>query len=357
MTNKRSIRCHQRVDNAEAAAASSPLPSSSSSPTIAEKLSLAKRLDELKTSVKDQEHLLKKEKESPFVKKFLEKIINEYSDIKTTLMIPELLAPAIKTRAQGTPRPQNAYILFRKDVSKGIYLLNRDCMSREARTVTYSSKIAGFLWGVIKSSRHEHDFWTTLYQIACLKHSETYQNYVYRPIRKKRNNSSSSQATENRQSPTVATIETTTSSNHPPTSLIITPDFNDVPSFNCNFVDQHQASYMPDLGMFINQQMYAQPQYPVIYQPSGIMMQQDTTTAQFELVSAAPQFVETTVWHSTTYAVSYQQTSSQYYQQFANPSFLPAQQIVPSHEDLVFLSQLGIDPFLLNFNPQQSFDM
>ncbi|CAG8751188.1 13938_t:CDS:1, partial [Funneliformis mosseae] len=91
---------------------------------------------------------------------------------------------------------------------------------------------------------------------------------------------------------------------------------------------------MPDPGMFINQQMYAQPQYPVIYQPSGIMMQQDTTTAQFELVFAAPQFVETTVWHSTTYAVSYQQTSSQYYQQFANPSFLPTQQIVPSHEDL-----------------------
>ncbi|CAG8712821.1 493_t:CDS:1, partial [Funneliformis mosseae] len=90
---------------------------------------------------------------------------------------------------------------------------------------------------------------------------------------------------------------TTSSSNNP----FITPDFIYVPSFNDNFVEQDQTSYMPDKEMYQSTNVCSTTisSPVVIYQLSGIKMQQDTTTMQFELVS---HFVKTTVWYSTTYA-------------------------------------------------------
>ncbi|CAI2161845.1 17918_t:CDS:2 [Funneliformis geosporum] len=420
MSNNNSIRRHRRVDKVTPiptiATTSTPLLPLSPSPTIAENLIVAKMLDELKTSMKDQEHLLlNKEKESPIVKKLFEKIFDRYSDIKTILTLPELLAPATNSRAKGTPRPQNGYILFRKDVSKGLYMLNHknglkgSCMDKRSRNVNYSSKIAGFLWRSVKLSQHEHGFWMILCQIVCLKHSETYENYVYRPIRKKPNDidGNSFPVTELQKSKNVATLETSPSSNHPSPVSILESDINETPSYNDNSFEQSQTtdfhasdmSYVggrpstivtsesalitrhitrsiTDQGRLINQQRAQQEhhkmisqeaevpmisqgtaqiqprrrsnaQYPsptIINQPTEIMTQKNTT-AQFEFATAAPQFVETTVLHSTyaTYTANSQQTrlpqfigpsdltlsqidhylstglTQQYYQQFANP--------------------------------------
>ena len=49
--------------------------------------------------------------------------------------------------------------MFRKEVSKRIFLLNRDGMIEKTRKVTFSSKIVGYL----SQTQHEHEFWMILY--------------------------------------------------------------------------------------------------------------------------------------------------------------------------------------------------
>jgi hypothetical protein len=51
-------------------------------------------------------------------------LVNKYGDIKTILTIEELLQPSDQTRSKGIPRPQNTWLLYRKDISKGINKAN-----------------------------------------------------------------------------------------------------------------------------------------------------------------------------------------------------------------------------------------
>ncbi|CAI2180389.1 683_t:CDS:2 [Funneliformis geosporum] len=307
MTNKSSIRRQQAQKTAAVTSTNNATSSSLLSlPTNEEKLYVSKMLNELKISVKDQDklNLLNADNESPAIKTLYTKIKKEFSENKTVLKIPELLAPANNSRSQGTPRPQNAYILFRKDVSKGLYTLKR-----MNRSVNYSSKIASYLWQIMKSSQQEYEFWMTLYKIVSIKHSETYEGYVYRPIRRKRNEFISS---------TLTSLEASSTTNR--SSYIVTNESAD----QGTLINQHPitqiAEEQPNTVDPIRFQGMTTILPSIHTNAPGIMTTHQNSTAQFEFASPAPQYVETTVLHST-YAVNSQQT------QFVSPSELTISQL------------------------------
>ncbi|CAI2188160.1 1710_t:CDS:2 [Funneliformis geosporum] len=341
MTNKSTIRRRQTAAATTTAAISSSSTSLQTSPNIDDKLELAK---------------------NSTIKGLFEEILDKYSDIKTILTIPELLAPATKSRAQGTPRPQNAYIIFRKDISKGLYILNhRD--GQKSKSVIYTSKIASFIWRTIKSSTREFEFWMKLYRIACLKHSETYENYKYRPVRKKRKEDN------------VTNLGTDSTSN-------IQPPISNIPDVNA------AALITTDQETFINQQQTQQEHHATISddQVDPMLFQGITTilpgmhdySVPVEInqlptqIYAAPQYAETTLVSSYTQLENHFSTglTNQFYQQPAIP-YVPStyylqspsiqtigadtQYTYPSYDGWDFISQLDnngsgsevIDPFLL----------
>ncbi|CAG8514180.1 2989_t:CDS:2 [Diversispora eburnea] len=87
-----------------------------------------------KISIGNQENLIGLE--TLEVQIMVKAIIKEFADIKTTLTLRELWTPSTQTRAKGTPRPQNAFMLHRKDVSKEF------CRARQSLSVCDSSIIA-----------------------------------------------------------------------------------------------------------------------------------------------------------------------------------------------------------------------
>ncbi|CAI2181933.1 20_t:CDS:2 [Funneliformis geosporum] len=107
MTNKSTIRRRQANKTAirtTTASTSSTSISLQTSSNIDEKLKLAEKLDSLKIK-----NIYFNKNENSVIKILF---VKEFSEIKT------ILTPAPNSRAQGTPRPQNAYIIFR-------YMLNR----------------------------------------------------------------------------------------------------------------------------------------------------------------------------------------------------------------------------------------
>ncbi|RHZ52589.1 hypothetical protein Glove_460g35 [Diversispora epigaea] len=98
-------------------------------------------------------------------------ITSTYSDIMTTLKISDIFALSPNTRTKrDIPRPQNAFILFRKDLNKEFqeYLLFKEI-----------SKVASVKWRSI--SNKEKDFWKELSLIAKKIHSIKFPGYVYNP--------------------------------------------------------------------------------------------------------------------------------------------------------------------------------
>ncbi|CAG8821555.1 13591_t:CDS:1 [Gigaspora margarita] len=115
-------------------------------------------------------------------------LIREFGDVRTTKRLDLLWNSSVNTRAKAIPRPQNQFILFRKDITaeynpqKNI----NDSKKRVGKNVSKSSKIAKERWAAIKNfNQHEYKFWEKLTEIANLKHKLLYPNYKYIPIRNK----------------------------------------------------------------------------------------------------------------------------------------------------------------------------
>lgn len=122
------------------------------------------------------------------IRSLFTKFVDTYSDFKTILSIQELLSPSKSTRSKSIPRPQNAWVLYRKNLSKGLNL-----------SVGEVSGIASYLWK--NKSERETKFWNSLHQIIKEIHAAENPNYLYKPKRinqnKKQNEIPNNLITEN----------------------------------------------------------------------------------------------------------------------------------------------------------------
>jgi hypothetical protein len=131
--------------------------------------------------VRDQSKLLNLNEHDPRIKQLINDLINKYGDIKTILNLQELLSPSNATRSKSIPRPQNPWVLYRKNISKGLLM-------RLNMSVSETSGIASCLWKEI--SERESQFWTELSHITKKIHTIEYPNYKYSPVRSRGQNKS-----------------------------------------------------------------------------------------------------------------------------------------------------------------------
>ncbi|CAG8756416.1 38706_t:CDS:1 [Gigaspora margarita] len=100
---------------------------------------------------------------------------------KLTLSIEEILAPRKqKKNTQNNPRPQNGFILFRKEFSAHVKEQN----SIRIRSINAHeiSKEASQYWDTLPPQVKQ--FFTILAKIADIRHKLTYPDYVYKPQKK-----------------------------------------------------------------------------------------------------------------------------------------------------------------------------
>src|SRR5688572_2532153 len=114
--------------------------------------------------------------ETSYINEMIKKVIKEFSDTKTNINLLELLSPSSSSRAINIPRPQNRFLLFRKNFSKGLVKANI------SMTVGESSKFASEYWKHFISDR-ERSFWHELSKIAKEIHTTKYPNYKYSPVK------------------------------------------------------------------------------------------------------------------------------------------------------------------------------
>jgi len=107
----------------------------------------------------------------------INEIINNFGDIKTNINLIDLLSPSSKTRAKEIPRPQNAFLLFRKNFSKGLGICDL------SMSVADSSRFASKFWQSI--STYEKLFWFNLSNITKNIHRKNYPNYKFIPYKDK----------------------------------------------------------------------------------------------------------------------------------------------------------------------------
>jgi hypothetical protein len=128
-------------------------------------------LNKLGTRLHDQ-NLIMAQKDI-HINELLDKLVNNYGDFKTIINLSELLSPAGNTRAREIPRPQNAFMLYRKDISKGFLF------AKLKISISECSKAAGYLWENL--NKKTKDFWFQLALIAKAIHKYDYPNYKYNP--------------------------------------------------------------------------------------------------------------------------------------------------------------------------------
>jgi hypothetical protein len=117
----------------------------------------------------------------------INKIIDEFgdSDIKTNINLFEILSPSPKSRANGIPRPQNKFLLFRKNYTKGISKYKKGLVGCNLSTnVGVLFKFSSEHWRNYISDR-ERKFWHALSIITKKIHSSTYPEYKFNPIKKR----------------------------------------------------------------------------------------------------------------------------------------------------------------------------
>lgn len=139
------------------------------------------KIKKLQFSVRDQSKSLNLNEHKPRIKQLIIDLINKYGDIKTILNLQELLAPSNATRSKSIPRPQNPWVLYRKNISKGL--------TGENMSTGQISGIASSFWNEIPE--RESQFWTELSHITKEIHSIEYPNYKYSPVRSLSQNKSS----------------------------------------------------------------------------------------------------------------------------------------------------------------------
>ncbi|CAG8631367.1 6704_t:CDS:2 [Ambispora gerdemannii] len=116
-----------------------------------------------------------------YLSKTERKFLSEHS-YPLTLTIDELTKPAIKKNRNHDPRPQNCWVIFRKDYEANKRLQNPDAK----KTVKKITKECSLKWKS-QSSEVKH-FFKILEKIAFEKHKLMYPNYKYKPNNAKRSN-------------------------------------------------------------------------------------------------------------------------------------------------------------------------
>lgn len=139
---------------------------------------IKEELDKLKTPIRNQ-NILTNELD-PRIQRKLGDLVNKYGDIKTILPITELLKFSEQTRKKTTPRPQNDWLLYRRDTSKG--LLKAKIKSITGNTSRLASSLRSSL------SYHEVEFWRDLSLIIKELHYFKYPNYKFHPKKKNSEN-------------------------------------------------------------------------------------------------------------------------------------------------------------------------
>ncbi|CAG8524122.1 4649_t:CDS:2 [Ambispora gerdemannii] len=94
-----------------------------------------------------------------------------------TLSIEELTKPAVRKRdnSDKPPRPQNSWIIFRRDYEAHLRLCNQHIKQKVKET----AKECSLKWREL-SSETKH-FFKILEKIACENHKSLYPNYKYKP--------------------------------------------------------------------------------------------------------------------------------------------------------------------------------
>ncbi|CAG8646093.1 35_t:CDS:1 [Ambispora gerdemannii] len=103
-----------------------------------------------------------------------ERQILQQCPYQLTLSINELTKPAVKKR-HNPPRPQNSWVIFRRDYEAHLRLCNQNIKSKVKET----AKECSLKWR--KLSSEVKYFFKILEKIACENHKRTYPNYKYKP--------------------------------------------------------------------------------------------------------------------------------------------------------------------------------
>ncbi|CAG8560933.1 563_t:CDS:1 [Paraglomus brasilianum] len=121
----------------------------------------------------------------------VEDVRRRFPKMQTTLSIQQLIAPSTCSRSKAIPRPQNCFMIFRKDVTA---MLTKEQKIRDGQeTVRLSSKMASDEWKKIKNDKKNYpdedrdlDFWKLLSEIADCQHKIMFPEYKYSPNQKEK---------------------------------------------------------------------------------------------------------------------------------------------------------------------------
>jgi len=109
------------------------------------------------------------------IKEYFNDIIDKFGSNKTNLNLLTLLSPSNKSRATNIPRPQNPFMLFRRNFSKG--LVQAEISMKVGESSVMSSKV----WR--KMPLNEKKFWFELSKLAKKIHEFKYPSYKYMPVK------------------------------------------------------------------------------------------------------------------------------------------------------------------------------
>lgn len=116
------------------------------------------------------------------VDQIISETINEATQIKikkhTTLPLPELITPSVNVRTVKNPRPQNSFVIYRRNVQAEIA---KEKGTNAAGRLDYVSKFAAKKWK--QESQEVKDLYGFLAACAKKVHDYMYPGYVYQPKR------------------------------------------------------------------------------------------------------------------------------------------------------------------------------
>ena len=112
------------------------------------------------------------------IKQFIRDLEQKYPHIQTTASKFHLIIPSSNRRKKYNPRPQNSFILFRKDF---IACWRKNVMSHVPKNpdTREFSKMASKAWREL--SQLDKYFWDELAAVAKYIHAQIFPNYKYKP--------------------------------------------------------------------------------------------------------------------------------------------------------------------------------
>ena len=116
------------------------------------------------------------------VDQIISETIDDATQIKikkhTTLPLPELITPSVNVRTVKNPRPQNSFVIYRRNVQAEIA---KEKGTTAAGRLDYVSKFAAKKWK--QESQEVKDLYGFLAACAKKVHDYMYPGYVYQPKR------------------------------------------------------------------------------------------------------------------------------------------------------------------------------